>query len=366
MIRPAVLFALLLIAMPAMAADRFTEPRICDTPSETVPVCTAHRDWTEAEAAAMLGDKNVAAFAEDDTLTIVTRRADGPISLCCAIVAPLDRIGSGDLWALSLKVWKLNRAVLDIQLMPPRPQLDLSAFFGRDAASPVTVPLLAGSIVHETLQSKALNEVRVVHVYLPPAYDRTVRYPVVYLADGDVVAAYAPAIESLIITHRIRPLIVVGLGAGQGSERAREYRLGESAPRYAEHDSFVFGEVVPFIETKYAASPRREDRMLAGFSDGGAWALSAGVRHADRIGAVAALSFGWGPAAQLVDIPNRPRLFFAAGTLEPDFHRLTERTARRAQASGGDVVFEDYTAGHTLLAFRSTLLDSLVWAFPQK
>jgi hypothetical protein len=29
-------------------------------------------------------------------------------------------------------------------------------------------------------------------------------------------------------------------------------------------------------------------------------------------------------------------------------------------------VLEDNMAGHTLLAFRSTLLDSLLWAFPQK
>ncbi|HXC54094.1 MAG TPA: alpha/beta hydrolase-fold protein [Rhizomicrobium sp.] len=359
--------ALLLLAAPgALAQDRYSEPRECETPTYYAPVCLTDRVWTAAEAERLLGARDEVAFSQGDTLNVIARQAHGPVYLCCTIETALTRIEGSDLWVLSAHVLDLDRAVIDIQLSPPAKTL--TAYYGANVPKPATVERLLGTLVEETIPSAALGEQRRLTIYLPPGYDKSQHYGVVYMADGSVLPAYAPAIEAGIIAGRSRPLIVVGIWPGQGdpAARAREYLVGHSFGRYRHHNQFVIDEVMPFVEGKYGASAQKDDRMLAGFSDGAAWALSTGLRHPDLFGSVAAFSLGWVPAADGIGSDGRPRLYLAAGVLEPDFGRTTARAARRAEGSDAPVRFEEFGSGHTLVAWQTMLLDALAWGFPRR
>ena len=357
---------LLFLSGPAFAGDRYSEPHSCDAPTLPFPVCTAQPNWSEADAAAALGARDVVGVAQGDRLSVIARRGAGPVALCCSIDAPLTRIGDSDLWVLSVRVFGLDRAVIDLQVSPPSP--NLAAFYGARVTRPAPTAKLLGTLVHETLYSTALGEQRRLVIYLPPGYDAAEHYPVVYLADGDVLPAYAGAIEGAIVSGRIRPVVVAGLAPGMRDPgmRAREYLVGRSTPRYRGQTHFVFDEAMPFVESKYAASDRPPDRMLAGFSDGAGWALSMGLRNSDRVGTVAALSLGWIAAADGVGSDDRPRLYLAAGYLEPDFYRVTAQAARRAQGSAAPLLFESFASGHVLVAWQTMLLDALAWSFPRR
>ena len=360
-------FALVLLVHPALAAnpDRFSIPRACVEPSYEQPVCVANNGLTAAQAAQRLGNRDVAAFSEGSTLTVIARRAEGPVQLCCSIVAPLARIEGSDLWTLSVNVFELNRAIIDIQFSPSLPfNLHSTVYYGQNAPRPPAAASLAGRLVQETLASKALNEARRLTIYLPPAYDAAKHYPIVYMADGFAVAAYAAAIEAAIAAGEVRPLIVVGLWPGLGEQRHREYLPGFSMPRYAEHADFVLNEVLPFVEAKYAPATRPQDRVVAGFSDGAAWALSTGLAHKDRFGGIVAMSLGWPQAAAGIDAADRPKLFLGSGLLEADFNATTNKAFRRAGYGTNPVKFDGYTSGHAMVAWQNMLLDALRWLFP--
>ena len=357
--------ALILIAGQATAAtpDRYTIARVCTTPTPERPVCLADRSWTAAEAARARGILDVVASYEGNTLTVIAERAEGPVSLCCAITAPMNRVPGSDLWTVSVNVFALDRAIIDIQILPASLGSQFTFYGTRARYTPVSEPL-QGQLVVEMLPSKALGVTRKLTLYLPPHYDKAQRYPVLYMADGFAVPVFASAIEAAILSGQMRPLIVVGLWPGEGGERSREYLPGRSAPRFAEHADFVLNEVLPLVEQKYAPATRPEDRLIAGFSDGAAWALSTGLKHKDVFGGIIALSFGWKPAASGIDAPDRPRLFLASGLLEPDFDATTREAFRHAGGARNPVIFESYTSGHELPAWRSMLLDALRWYFP--
>ena len=357
--------ALAFLIRPAFAAnpDRSTIPRDCAAPSSGQPVCLANRSWTVAEIEQHLGARDLAVFSEGDTLTVFARRAQGPVQLCCSIVAPLTRIEGSDLWTLSVNVFALDRAIIDIQVSPPVPaDLNATVYYGQQAPRPPAVASLAGRLVQETLASNALNEPRRLTIYLPPGYDAAKHYPIVYMADGFAVAACAAAIEGAIAAGEVRPLIVVGLWPGLGEQRHREYLRGFSVPRYAEHTDFVLNEVLPSVEAKYAPATRPEDRLVAGFSDGAAWALAMGLAHKDRFGGIVAMSLGWKQAGAGIDAADRPKLFLASGLLEADFNAMTDQAFRHAGTN--PVKYVGYTSGHAMVAWQSMLLDALSWFFP--
>jgi enterochelin esterase-like enzyme len=285
--------------------------------------------------------------------------------LCCTIEASLARIGDSDIWALSVRVLNLDRAIIDLQLSPPGKQL--TAYYGTRVAKPALSPRLLGRLVEETLHSEALGEPRRLTVYVPPGHDPADRIPVIYMADGAALEGYAPAIEAEIISGRIRPVLVVGIWPGMADPgmRVREYLVGHSIPRFRNQRAFVIGEVLPFAEKTFGASDKPGERMLIGFSDGAAWALSMGLKRPDLFGQVAAVSLGWPPATDGIDADGRPKLFLAAGVLEPDFYRVTTQAARRAQDSPVPVRFEEFASGHVLVAWQTMLADALAWSFPR-
>lgn len=160
-----------------------------------------------------------------------------------------------------------------------------AASCARDDAKPISPARL------EILdfESDVFANRRKLRVWLPPGYDSGSgrRYPVLYLNDGQSLfdASASVFFDSewmvdetagrLIRQDAIEPVIIVGVDHAGREGRPYEYLPFEDIylsppvpdPRGGDYPAFLFGEVIPFIETRYNADPER--RSLGGSSYGG-------------------------------------------------------------------------------------------------
>ncbi len=145
-----------------------------------------------------------------------------------------------------------------------------SAVHGQQVKSREDVkPLIIGEI--RQLQSKVLNEKRIVNVYLPEGYSAndSLKYPVIYLLDGSVDEDFIHIsglvqYNSFEWVHRLPKSIVVGIAT---VDRRRDFTF----PTHVEPDkklyptsghsdrfiSFLETELQPFISRNYRTTPAR-------------------------------------------------------------------------------------------------------------
>ena len=110
-----------------------------------------------------------------------------------------------------------------------------------------------------------------VEVYFPSDYDSTLRYPVIYLNDGDLFAD----IYAQLLNLEADPFIMVGLSDDRiRAERFLPYydqwvrdNVGEYTPKASDYSRSIVEEVIPFVEARY--SIRSNKRAIFGISFGG-------------------------------------------------------------------------------------------------
>ena len=148
---------------------------------------------------------------------------------------------------------------------------------------PVTISSdSAGSAIASiTYSSHALGWRDRYLVYLPPGYraSGTRRYPVLYLLHGDNQPASSflrlglqPALDRLIRSHAIAPLIAVMLQAGGLTNNWRNSfgAAGRTGPQY----NAYIGEVQRLTDQVLRTIPDRASRGIAGYSMGGFGAMN--------------------------------------------------------------------------------------------
>jgi len=139
-----------------------------------------------------------------------------------------------------------------------------------------------GTIKKLAINSTVLGEERVVLVRTPVGYERNnVRYPVLYMTDGDAHMGHtASTIEFLTRNGRISDLIVVGV---TNTDRTRDLTPVKSTNKTPAGDlqfptsggadnflKFFETELIPEIEKQYRVQPYR---IFAGHSLGGLFAI---------------------------------------------------------------------------------------------
>jgi enterochelin esterase family protein len=137
--------------------------------------------------------------------------------------------------------------------------------------------------------------VRRVGIYLPPGYNESRRYPVVYLLAGFTgrgtmmlnESAWEENIQErldrLITAGIIQPLIAV-LPDCFTRYGGSQYINSAGTGRYEDH---VIAELVPWVDAAFRTVPDRSHRAVAGKSSGGFGAVTLGMRHPEVFGAVA-------------------------------------------------------------------------------
>ncbi len=136
---------------------------------------------------------------------------------------------------------------------------------------PMETASAASTPAHQTftVASAALNETRVVNVYLPPGFDPSGQagYPTLYMPDGGMKEDFphvASALDDAIRAGTVRPMLLVGVENTQrrrdmtpptrvASDREIAAEVGGSAAFRA----FFADELIPQVEARYRVGPSR-------------------------------------------------------------------------------------------------------------
>ena len=222
---------------------------------------------------------------------------------------PFEKNAEG-LWTLTVGPLKPNLYVYRL-LVDGVPVVDpnntLTGFAAQPGYSTVVVhgdgpayydarPVPHGSVTRHVYHSSVLNGERELYVYTPPGYERTRRYPVLYLLGGSGEVASTWNIDgragfiadNLLAEGKAVPMIIV---------MPNNQVLHRSDPRHAELTFTLFEKelrqhIVPLVDKAYATQQDPHGRALAGLSMGGRHAQLVGFRSLDLFRSFGILSAG--------------------------------------------------------------------------
>ena len=222
--------------------------------------------------------------------------------------------------------------------------------------APATPP--AGPVpVHEafTIDSRALGEARIVNVHAPRSSGPL---PVLYMPDGGLDEDFphvVQAVEALVASRKIRPVIVVGIPNTQrrrdltpptevASDRAIAPQVGGSAA----FRRFLREELIPEIDRRYRSTP---ERSIIGESLAGLFVVETLLEEPSLFRHYAALdpSLWWNDGALVSSAPAR----LAAFDAQP--RSLYMAASQDAEARGGPPGLAE--------ALRRSAPRSLRWRF---
>lgn len=156
-----------------------------------------------------------------------------------------------------------------------------------------------GRLVYWTdIKSAFLGPTRHVEVWLPPGYDttRTVRYPVLYMHDGQNL--FDPRIANTGIDWGVDEAVVrlsqrgtipavIVVGVWSGKERGPEYSPWQRASAYAR---FLIEELMPRVNAEFRTLTGPEHTAVMGSSMGGLLSFYLVTHHPGAFGACGCMS----------------------------------------------------------------------------
>jgi enterochelin esterase-like enzyme len=326
---------------------------------------------------ARLGEGPLAVWAEEDVLHVLWQGRADEVQLVAGVQPRLWPVqGAEDLWEASLRIRRLEEAIITIAVLPSRageqaPGRASDPLVWRGPRAPVALPAapsLTDTVGEHTLASSALRAPRRLTVYCPPHHEGSL--PGCVLADGASARSFAEVLEPAILAGTVPPVLLVGVHnaadpvSPRPDRRAQEYLPGHHRRRFDAHLGFITDEVIPWATDQWGAAAG--PWVAAGFSNGGAWAVAAAQRRPYVFAAVAAFSVGVVPHR----ISGRARAagvrhYLAAGTLEPGFRQATRQWAQRLQRAGLDCRYHEWVGGHDHLWWAQQLPAALGWLLPQ-
>jgi enterochelin esterase family protein len=257
---------------------------------------------------------------DDRTVTFRLRAADartvaltgGPILLAIGkgnAPVPFEK-GADGVWTLTVGPLKPNLYVYRL-LVDGVPVVDpnntLTGFAAQPGYSTVVVhgdgpayydakPVPHGTVTRHVYHSNVLNGERELYVYTPPDYDRTRRYPVLYLLGGSGEVASTWNIDgragfiadNLIAEGKAVPMIIV---------MPNNQVVHRSDPKHAELTFALFEKelrehIIPVVDRAYGTQPGPHGRAIAGLSMGGRHAQLVGFKSLDLFRSFGIMSAG--------------------------------------------------------------------------
>jgi enterochelin esterase-like enzyme len=148
--------------------------------------------------------------------------------------------------------------------------------------NPLQSDYLKRTIVREELSSDYLGETRILQIYLPPGYQTGHPYPVLVLQDGTdylTMGRIATQTNQLIAEGRIHPPIIVMIPV---DKKRRNDEYAPTGERFKAYCRFVVEEVLPRVESRFAARQDSEGRVIGGSSLGATVSLHMALDFPDR------------------------------------------------------------------------------------
>lgn len=158
-----------------------------------------------------------------------------------------------------------------------------------------------GVVNHQIYHSETTGQDRGVNVMLPPDYDNSKAYPVLYLLhgyygdeyslSGDISNRLVEIAGNLTVDGLAKEMIVVLPNIFATSDPDLKPALNQEC--IAGYDNFInelVNDLMPYIEANYSVLSGRENRAIAGFSMGGRESLFIGLTRPDLFAYVGAIA----------------------------------------------------------------------------
>jgi enterochelin esterase-like enzyme len=134
-------------------------------------------------------------------------------------------------------------------------------------------------------ESKSVGAKRKAQVWTPPGFDKSAKYPVLYLLHGiggdenewTRGGAAHVVLDNLHADKKLVPMIVVLPNGRASKDVTAKSGFGQQGPAFAAFEKDLLEDLIPYIEKTYPAKAERESRALAGLSMGGGQSLNFGL-----------------------------------------------------------------------------------------
>ncbi len=160
--------------------------------------------------------------------------------------------------------------------------------------------LQKGRIDSVTYKSKTVGTNRKAIIYTPPGFNKTKRYPVLYLLHGiggnekEWLKNGTPEVilDNLYADGKLEPMIVVmPNGRAMRDDRAVGNIFAEDkVEAFANFEKDLLTDLIPYIEREYKVYKDKEHRAIAGLSMGGGQSLNFGLTNLDKFAWVGGFS----------------------------------------------------------------------------
>lgn len=216
-----------------------------------------------------------------------------------------------------------------------------------------------GTVTRHVYHSNVTNGERELYVYTPPNYDRTKKYPVLYLVggSGDLPQNWVYdgrvnfMMDNLLAEGKVVPM-VIAIPNNQVVHR--------NHPKHADLTFDIFEQglrksVIPLVESQYSVRTDPKGRALSGLSMGGRHTMYIGFRSLDLFGSLGILSAGdEGAETTLAKFLNDPDvnkkmdyLFVGQGTEEAKGRMGQRAVALHEALLKHNIRHEYYVGGYT-------------------
>ncbi len=200
----------------------------------------------------------------------------------------------------------------------------------------------------DSIYSQHLKEYRKHNVYLPPGFDTSKNYPILYSTDGNEITGksfYKRTLDSLIDNQIIDPIILIKshsnskvvdssgtLGNGETmylrlrffeyvDQFNEDFNDPKLANRFENHMKYFAEELITAVEIQFNQNISRADRYFYGVSNGAGFGMHLLNERPDIIGTYLCFSI-FGGNIQSNDWQanvDYPKLYIEYGTEEPSF-----------------------------------------------
>lgn len=184
----------------------------------------------------------------------------------------------------------------------PIPQIDVK--FNDYIAAPEgfdkeTAGIERGTIEEVEYKSSTVGTTRKVTVYLPPKYDKSKKYPVLYLLHGigGDHKEWMQGVPNIIMDNlyaqgKAKPMIIVmpnGRALPNDKPEGNVY-APEMVKGFEIFERDLIDDLIPFIQGKYSTYTDQPNRAVAGLSMGGGQSLNFGLGNLDKFAYVGGFS----------------------------------------------------------------------------
>lgn len=162
-----------------------------------------------------------------------------------------------------------------------------------------TAGIERGTIEEVEYKSTTVGTTRKATVYLPPKYDKSKKYPVLYLLHGIggdhkewMQGTPNIIMDNLYAQGKAKPMIIVmpnGRALPNDKPEGNVYSE-EMTKGFEIFERDLIDDLIPFIQGKYSTYTDQEHRAIAGLSMGGGQSLNFGLGNLDKFAFVGGFS----------------------------------------------------------------------------